>query len=121
MQFVAAKSKAQQAAAMTYRTRDLLVRQRPQGINALRAHLAEHGIVAPIGPAHVGRLAVVIDGARPVAVRDLARLLLDEIAGLDIELRRRAGTADMARRLTTIPSIQLNPTKQVGKGLAYSF
>ena len=54
MRFVAVKSEAQQAAAMAYRTRDLLVRQRTQTINALRAHLAEQGIVAPTGPAHVG-------------------------------------------------------------------
>jgi len=115
MRFVAVKSEAQQAAAMAYRTRDLLVRQRTQTINALRAHLAEQGIVAPIGPAHVGRLAAVVnddDGALPTTVRDLARLLLDQITGLsekvadlDAELRRRANTDDTARRLTTIPGI----------------
>ena len=78
MRFVAVKSEAQQAAAMAYRTRDLLVRQRTQTINALRAHLAEQGIVAPTGPAHVGRLAAIIDGGDgvvPAAVRELARLL----------------------------------------------
>lgn len=41
MRFVAVKSEEQQGAAMVYRTRDLLVRQRTQTINALRAHLAE--------------------------------------------------------------------------------
>ncbi len=41
MRFVAVNSESQQAAAMAYRTRDLLVRQRTQTINALRAHLAE--------------------------------------------------------------------------------
>lgn len=115
MRFVAVKSEAQQAAAMAYRTRDLLVRQRTQTINALRAHLAEQGIVAPVGPAHVGRLAAIIegeDGMLPAAVRDLARLLLDQIAGLaakiaglDAELRRRVTTDDTARRLTTIPGV----------------
>ncbi len=39
MRFVAVKSEDQQGAAMVYRTRDLLVRQRTQTINALRAHL----------------------------------------------------------------------------------
>ena len=115
MRFVAVKSEAQQAAAMAYRTRDLLVRQRTQSINALRAHLAEHGIVAPTGPAHVGRLAAVVDGddgALPAAVRDLARLLLGQIAdlggkiaGLDVELRRRMSVDDTARRLATIPGV----------------
>jgi transposase len=41
MRFVAIKSIDQQAALMLHRTRDLLVRQRTQLINALRAHLAE--------------------------------------------------------------------------------
>ncbi len=92
-----------------------MVRQRTQTINALRAHLAEPGIVAPTGPAHVGRLAAVIngdDGMLPAAVRDLARLLLDQIAGLaekiaglDAELRKRVTTDDTARRLTTIPGV----------------
>lgn len=115
MRFVAVKSEEQQGAAMVYRTRDLLVRQRTQTINALRAHLAEQGIVAPTGPAHVGRLASVIegdDGALPSTVRELARLLLDQIADLsgkvtdlDAELRRRASVDDTARRLATIPGI----------------
>lgn len=115
MRFVAVKSEAQQAMAMVYRTRDLLVRQRTQTINALRAHLAEQGIVAPAGPAHVGRLAAVIDSdddALPVAVRDLARLHLDQVTGLsgkiadlDTDLRRAAETNDTARRLTTIPGV----------------
>lgn len=115
MRFVAVKSEAQQAAAMAYRTRDLLVRQRTQTINALRAHLAEQGIVAPTGPAHVGRLAAIIDGddgMLPAAVRGMARLLrgqiigpAEKIAGLDAELRRRVTTDDTARRLTTIPGV----------------
>jgi transposase len=115
IRFVAVKSEAQQAAAMAYRTRDLLVRQKTQTINALRANLAEQGIVAPNGPAHVGRLAAVIngdDGMLPAAVRDLARLLLgqiaglaEKIAGLDGELRRRVTTDITAKRLTTIPGV----------------
>jgi transposase len=44
MRFVALKSEDQQAQAMLFRTRDLLVRQRTQLVNALRGHLAEHGI-----------------------------------------------------------------------------
>jgi transposase len=115
MRFVAVKTEDQQAAAMAYRTRDLLVRQRTQTINALRAHLAEYGIVAPTGPAHVGRLAAAVEGdegALPDGVRELAQLLLgqitglsEKIAGLDGKLRRRADADDTVRRLTTIPGI----------------
>src|SRR3712207_919944 len=46
MRFVAVKSEAAQAAALVFRARDLLVRQRTQIINALRGHLGEHGLVA---------------------------------------------------------------------------
>ena len=49
MRFVEPKTPKQQARAMVFRTRDLFVRQRTQSINALRAHLAEHGIIAPQG------------------------------------------------------------------------
>lgn len=115
MRFVAVKSEAQQATAMVYRTRDLLVRQRTQTINALRAHLAEQGIVAPAGPAHIGRLAAIVDGEEgtlPVEVKELARLLLNQIADyaekitdLDAKLRRRATQDDKARHLTTIPGV----------------
>src|SRR5262249_45383061 len=64
MRFVAPKTEAQQAAAMAFRTRDLLVRQRTQTINALRGHLAEYGVVAPAGSVHVGRLIAAIDGEK---------------------------------------------------------
>ena len=49
MRFVAVKTEEQQARSMIFRTRDLLVRQRTQLINALRGHLAEHGVIAPQG------------------------------------------------------------------------
>ena len=56
MRFVAVKIEAQQASAIAYRTRNLLVGQRTQTINTLRGHLAEHGLVAPTGAAHIRRL-----------------------------------------------------------------
>src|SRR5262245_40538819 len=46
IRFVPIKNAEQQAALMLHRTRDLLIRQRAQLINALRAHLAELGLVA---------------------------------------------------------------------------
>src|SRR5260370_480334 len=46
MRFVPLKTIEQQSALMLHRTRDLLVRQRTQLINAMRAHLAELGLVA---------------------------------------------------------------------------
>src|SRR6202047_5672383 len=56
MRFVAVKSAEKQASGMVFKTRDLLVRQRTQTINALRGHLTEHGIIAPQGIFHICRL-----------------------------------------------------------------
>src|ERR671927_1790041 len=61
MRFVAVKSEAKQASSVIFRTRDLLVGQRTQIINALRGHLAEYGIIAPQGPAHVEKLIAKVE------------------------------------------------------------
>ena len=115
MRFVAVKTEEQQARGMLFHTRDLLVRQRTQTINALRGHLAEFGIVAPQGPAHVDRLASAIEGpgsGLPASVRELGGLLLERIAdldtritGLEKELRARVRQDEEAARLMTIPGI----------------
>src|SRR4029434_6097786 len=60
MRFVAVKTEEQQARSMIFRTRDLLVRQRTQLVNALRGHLAEHGIVAAQGLPNVKAIAAVL-------------------------------------------------------------
>ena len=115
MHFVAVKTEEQQARGMLFRTRDLLVRQRTQTINALRGHLAEFGVVAPQGPAHVAWLASAVADlglGLPEAVRDLGGVLLDQIAGLNAkigELERQllasARQDEEARRLMSIPGI----------------
>jgi len=61
MSFVAIKTAEQQGRVMLFRTRDLLVRQRTQTINALRGHLAEFGVVAAQGRVHVNRLAPALE------------------------------------------------------------
>ena len=52
MRFVPIKTEEQQANAVVFRARDLLVRQRTQCINALRGHLSEYGHVCPEGITH---------------------------------------------------------------------
>ena len=115
MHFVAVKTEAQQAQGMLFRTRDLLVRQRTQTINALRGHLAEYGVVAPQGRARIGQLAWVLedgDCGLPEAVVELGWLLLgrideldEKIDGLDRELRASAREGEETARLMTIPGI----------------
>ena len=76
MRFVQVKSAEQQGRLMLHRTRDLLMRQRTQVINALRAHLAELGIVAAQGYAGLKELLKIIAGERD------ARLPVDAHASL---------------------------------------
>ena len=115
MRFVAVKTQEQQARSMVFRTRDLLVRQRTQLINALRGHLAEHGVIAPQGPVHLKVLAAAIDDAHcslPPLVRDIGKIYLQqvevlhqEIADLEKILRREAQRGPDTRRLQTMPGI----------------
>src|SRR5246500_4215402 len=73
MRFVQVKSAEQQGGLMLHRTRDLLMRQRTQVINALRAHLAELGITAAQGregPKELLRIIASEEDARmPVDAR----------------------------------------------------
>src|SRR5271157_1523866 len=64
MRFVRVKSAEQQGQLMQHRTRDLLMRQRTQLINALRAHLAELGIVAAQGATGVKELLAIVADER---------------------------------------------------------
>ena len=117
MRFVAVKSQEQQAAGLVFRTRDLLVRQRTQLINAIRGHLTEYGWVAPKGPSHVAMLADLIEekemaNSLPAAARAMFRVMLDvltdlskKIADLDKEIARRAREDEVSRRLMTVPGI----------------
>jgi len=118
MRFAAIKTEEQQASAMVFRTRDLLVRQRTQLINAIRGHLAEFGWVAPKGPSHVSVLASLLDeeeelgASLPEAARVMLQVMTgqlarldEEIALLDKEIARRAREDEDARRLMTIPGV----------------
>jgi transposase len=91
MRFVAPKSEQAQAAAIVFRARDLLVKQRTQIINALRGHLAEFGIVMAKGPARVPQLVrAVEDAAEPVPelARPILQMLIETLRGLDEQVTR---------------------------------
>ena len=113
MRFVPVKDEAQQANAVVFRARDLLVRQRTQGLNALRGHLAEYGHVVPQGPAHVDSLVALVEDPKssvPESARGILQVLIrtlnaleEQLKELDGEIARRAKTDPVARRLMTIP------------------
>jgi transposase len=115
MRFVAVKTEEQQARAMLFRTRDLLVRQRTQLINALRGHLSEHGVVAAQGPANVKVLEEAVEDqgtSLPLLVVELARVFLDQIeglrkriSGLEKVTAHEVACGETTRRLQTMPGV----------------
>lgn len=115
MRFVAVKSEAAQASAAIFRTRDLLVRQRTQLVNAIRGQLTEYGLVTAKGPANLPKLLEMADdagSALPQAARAMLDVLADMVATLairvtelDREIARRAKDEDVPARLMTIPGV----------------
>jgi transposase len=85
MRFVATKTPEQQSGLMLHRTRQLFIRQQTSVINAIRSHLAEFGIVAPIGRNGVEELLNVVMDAHDKRVPEVARVCL---AALGAQLRR---------------------------------
>ena len=73
--FVTVKSEAEQAEALVFRTRNLLVQQRTQVINAIRGHLGEFGIVVAKEAQNTGLLAAQVEepaSGLPQSVRSSA-------------------------------------------------
>src|SRR5919205_950133 len=81
MRFVPVKSAEQQANAMIYKVRELLVRQRTQLINALRSHLAEMRIVAAKGVGKLDDLVAIVHDQNDNRLPSPARPALEELAG----------------------------------------
>ncbi len=113
MSFVPVKSEDQQAVLMLHRTRDLLVRQRTMLINALRAHLAEFGIVAAQGIEKARKLIDQLDvTAIPEPARASLRVIAEQIAECDKRIEAVEShilgwhkTNETSRNLATIPGI----------------
>jgi transposase len=116
MRFVQVKSAVQQGRLMQHRTRDLLLRQRTQAINALRAHLAELGIVAAQGREGLKELLAIIadegDVRLPLDARASLIVLAAQLQALQtligslekrLVVQHRANEA--SKRLISIPGI----------------
>ena len=84
MRFVETKTPEQQGCLMLHRTRHLFIRQQTAVINAIRAHLAEFGIVAPVGRNGVEELLGVVADASDKRLPEIARACL---AALGAQLR----------------------------------
>jgi transposase len=73
MRFVTIKTPEQQSCLMLHRTRHLFIRQQTAVINSIRAHLAEFGIVAPVGRKGVEQLLGVVADSSDQRLPEIAR------------------------------------------------
>ncbi len=116
MRFVATKSPEQQCAMMLHRVRLVLCRQRTQLSNALRAHLAEFGVVAPVGRLGLERLLAIVadpaDDRLPAAARACLQMLAAQLAVVKAQILKNdrrimadARTTELGRRLMAIPGV----------------
>ena len=116
MRFVQIKSTEQQGRLMLHRTRDLLMRQRTQVINAMRAHLAELGIVAAQGREGIKELLKIIareeDMRLPIDAHTSLVVLAAQLQALQTMIRSiekrivvQHRSNEASKRLETIPGI----------------
>lgn len=114
MRFVPIKSAEQQGALMLHRTRDLLIRQRTQLINAMRAHLAELGLVTQKGHEGVQQLMRTVAEADDERLPSDARVACQaiiaqlqavqmQIAGLEKRIHQAHRANPASKRLDAIP------------------
>jgi transposase len=116
MRFVEIKTQEQQSVLMLHRTRHLFIRQRTMLINALRAHLAEFGIVAGIGRNGLEKLLEVIeDGADErvpstardclLALREQLDLVKRQVLDADHRVLAWHRSNEVSQRLDDIPGV----------------
>jgi len=116
MRFVPVKSPEQQSIMVLHKTRQMVMRQRTKLANTIRAHMAEIGIVAPIGRKGLELLLEIIgqdeDGRLPEVSRSCLRMLADQFSMVKAHILEldRAIVADVrrnesAKRLMAIPGV----------------
>jgi transposase len=116
MRFVETKTPEQQSCLMLHRTRHLFIRQQTAVINAIRAHLAEFGIVAPVGRNGVEELLDVVADPDDKRVPEVARECLDALGAqlrmlkaqvLEFDRRILAWhrSNEVSKRLDEIPGV----------------
>ena len=116
MRFVAVKTPEQQSVMILHRVRLMLNRQRTQLTNAMRAHMSEFGVVAPVGRMGVEHLLGVIadreDRRIPADARVCLEMLAAQLAVVkqqilenDRRIRESARESELGRRLMDIPGV----------------
>jgi transposase len=113
---VALKTPEQQSCLMLHRTRHLFIRQQTAVINVIRAHLAEFGIVAPVGRNGVEQLLDVVTDSSDKRVPEVARaclaalstqlrVLKTQILNFDRQIMAWHRSNETSKRLDEIPGV----------------
>jgi transposase len=116
MRFVETKTPEQQSGLVLHRTRHLFIRHQTAVINAIRAHLAEFGIVAPVGRNGVEELLNIIVNPNDKRVPEIARACLlafgaqlrrlrEQILEFDRMIRVWHRSSEMSMRLDDCPGV----------------
>ncbi len=116
MRFVAVKSPEQQSLMMLHRVRLMLNRQRTQISNAIRAHMSEFGVVAPVGGLGVERLLEIVEDEDDDRIPEDARVCLkmlmaqlvvvkQQVLENDRRVLASARRTELGRRLMEIPGV----------------
>ena len=116
MRFVETKTTEQQSCLTLHRTRHLFIRQQTAVINAIRAHLAEFGIVAPVGRNGVDELLRVVadpnDKRLPAIARACVaalgsqlRMLKTQILQFDRMIMAWHRSNELSKRLDKLPGV----------------
>jgi transposase len=113
MRFVPVKGVEQQFVLMLHRARSLLVRQRTMLVNALCAHMAEFGIIAPQSLGHVKIPTKTIAHQKerlPEVARWILQTIVDQLNGtmgreIEVCLARWYRHSRVSRLLTTVPGV----------------
>jgi transposase len=115
MRFVPLKDTERQSVLMLHRARCLLVRQRTMLVNALRAHMAEFGIIAPHGLRNVELLTKEVahkQGRLPELARSILQLIVDQlhdtmarVREIEVRLTKWHRQSTCSLLLATVPGV----------------
>jgi transposase len=116
MRFGPTKTPEQQSCLTLHRARHLFIRQQTSVINAIRAHMAEFGIVAPVGRQGVEQLLGIAADASDKGLPDIARacvaalgaqlrMLKAQILEFDRMIMAWHRSSEASRRLDDIPGV----------------
>jgi transposase len=121
MRFVPTKTPEQQSCLTLHRTRHLFIRQQTPIINSIRAHLAEFGIVAPVGRRGVEQLLKVVADTNDTRLPEIARACMAALGAQLLALKAQILAFDrriMAWHRSNETSKRLDAIPGVGPALA---